>query len=213
VRSLGRAILTIVAVLMILNQFGFNMGPLLGERRRVGLAISFVRKSRARLRHWILSPARGTSSRWATSFASAPREGTSRTSRSGSCTFATRVGRYTSFRNGQITQVTNLTRSWEGVSVDVELAWGGTPTAPSRPFVAPPRHSATILRLPTALLSPPQVTGNREDRRRCRDAAERSRASIHIAGRRGARSAQAGSSRRLDEEGIATFVAPALPVV
>nr|MDQ2668829.1 mechanosensitive ion channel [Gemmatimonadota bacterium] len=48
VRSLGRAIITVVAVLMVLNQLDFNISPLLASAGVVGLAISFGSQSLVR---------------------------------------------------------------------------------------------------------------------------------------------------------------------
>src|ERR1700716_2648668 len=48
VRSIGRVVLTVVAVLMVLNQLDFNIAPLLARAGVVGLAVSFGSQSLVR---------------------------------------------------------------------------------------------------------------------------------------------------------------------
>src|SRR5674476_1217499 len=48
VRHLGRAVLTVVGVLMVLNQLDFNISPLLASAGVIGLAISFGSQSLVR---------------------------------------------------------------------------------------------------------------------------------------------------------------------
>ena len=47
-RSVGRAVLVIVTVLLVLGQLGFNIGPLLASAGVVGLAVSFGSQSLVR---------------------------------------------------------------------------------------------------------------------------------------------------------------------
>jgi small-conductance mechanosensitive channel len=209
-RSLGRAVLSIVAVLMILNQFGFNMGPLLASAGVVGLAISFGSQSLVRdfvtgfflqLEHQF---ALGDVIRIGTT------EGTVENITLRLVYLRDASGALHIIPNGQITQVTNLTRSWGRVSVDVEVAWKDADRAGDAI-----RHAATLLgddpAFADALLDPPQVTGiekiaggavtlrtvARVDPYRRDDVARALRGRIKQA---------------LDEKGIATFIAPALPV-
>ena len=48
VRNLGRAVLTVVGVLMVLNQLDFNISPLLASAGVLGLAVSFGSQSLVR---------------------------------------------------------------------------------------------------------------------------------------------------------------------
>ena len=48
VRSLGRAVLTVVGILMVLDQLDFNISPLLASAGVVGLAVSFGSQSLVR---------------------------------------------------------------------------------------------------------------------------------------------------------------------
>lgn len=211
VRSLGRAVLTIVAVLMVLNQLGFNMGPLLASAGVVGLAISFGSQSLVRdfvtgfflqLEHQF---ALGDVIRIGTT------EGTVENITLRLVYLRDASGALHIIPNGQITQVTNMTRAWGKVSVDVEVAWKDSDRAEEAI-----RRAATTMgddpAFADALLSPPQLTGlekiaggavtlrtvARVDPYRRDDVARALRSRIKQA---------------LDEEGIATFIAPAHPVV
>ena len=122
-RNLGRAILTIVGVLMVLNQLGFNISPLLASAGVVGLAISFGSQSLVRdfvtgfflqLEHQF---ALGDVIRIGTT------EGTVENITLRLVYLRDSNGALHIIPNGQIAQVTNLTRSWGRVAVDVEVAW------------------------------------------------------------------------------------------
>ena len=117
---------------------------------------------------------------------------------------------YDTFKRLKIAQVTNLTRSWGRVAVDVEVAWRDADRAGEAI-----RRAAQLLgddaEFVDALLDPPQVIGieklaggaitlrtvARVDPYRRDDVARALRGRIKQA---------------LDEKGIATFIAPALPV-
>jgi small conductance mechanosensitive channel len=204
VRSLGRAVLIVVAVLMVLNQLGFNMGPLLASAGVVGLAISFGSQSLVRdfvtgfflqLEHQF---ALGDVIRIGTT------EGTVENITLRLVYLRDGSGALHIIPNGQITQVTNLTRSWGKVSLDVEIAWKDTDHAAQ----AIGRAAKTLGEDPAfadALLDPPQVIGiekiaggavtlrtvARVDPYRRDDVARALRSRIKQA---------------LDEEGIATYV-------
>jgi small conductance mechanosensitive channel len=196
---------------MILNQFGFNMGPLLASAGVVGLAISFGSQSLVRdfvtgfflqLEHQF---ALGDVIRIGIT------EGTVENITLRLVYLRDASGALHIIPNGQITQVTNLTRSWGRVAVDVEVAWKES----DRAMKAIARAAQAVgddAEFADALLSPPQVTGiekiaggavtlrtvARVDPYRRDDVARALRSRIKQA---------------LDADGIATFVAPALPVV
>jgi small conductance mechanosensitive channel len=112
--------------------------------------------------------------------------------------------------NGQITQVTNLTRAWGRVAIDVDVAWRDADRAERAV-----RDAAEALgkdpAWADALLDPPRVTGieklaggsvtlrtiARVDPYRRDDVARDLRQRIKLA---------------LDQAGIATFIPPALPI-
>ncbi|MEO5817207.1 MAG: mechanosensitive ion channel family protein [Gemmatimonadaceae bacterium] len=209
VRSLGRAILTIVAVLMILNQFGFNMGPLLASAGVVGLAISFG--SQSLVRDFVTGFFLQLEHQFA--LGDVIRIGTT----SGVVENITlrlvylrdSSGALHIIPNGQITQVTNLTRSWGKVWVDVDVPWKDS----DRAMESIERAAKALEDDPAftdALLSPPQVAGiekiaggavtlrtvARVDPYRRDDVARALRVRI---------------KQSLDEDGIATFIAPVFP--
>src|SRR4029079_10707715 len=122
-RSVGRAVLVIVTALLVLGQLGFNIGPLLASAGVVGLAVSFGSQSLVRdfvtgfflqLEHQF---ALGDVIRIGAV------EGTVENITLRLVYLRDATGALHIIPNGQITQVTNLTRSWGRLSVDVELAW------------------------------------------------------------------------------------------
>jgi small conductance mechanosensitive channel len=158
VRSFGRAVLTVVAVLMVLNQLDFNISPLLASAGVVGLAVSFGSQSLVRdyvtgfflqLEHQF---ALGDVIRIGTV------EGTVENITLRLVYLRDSNGALHIIPNGQIVQVTNLTRAWGRISVDVEVAWGEVERAQGA--VA---HAAKQLggdpEFTDALLDPPRVTG------------------------------------------------------
>jgi moderate conductance mechanosensitive channel len=209
VRSLGRAILTVVGVLMVLNQLDFNISPLLASAGVVGLAISFGSQSLVRdyvtgfflqLEHQF---ALGDIIRVGLV------EGTVENITLRLVYLRDSNGALHIIPNGQIAQVTNLTQSWGRVAVDIDLQWKDTDRA-----TAAIRHAAESLGKDPAwadsLLDPPRVTGiekiaggsvtlrtvARVDPYRRDDVARDLRGRIKAA---------------LDAEGIATFVPSAPP--
>ena len=211
VRSLGRAILTIVAVLMVLNQFGFNIGPLLASAGVVGLAVSFGSQSLVRdfvtgfflqLEHQF---ALGDVIRIGTT------EGTVENITLRLVYLRDANGALHIIPNGQIAQVTNFTRSWGRVAVDVEVAWRDADRAADSI-----RRAAGALggdpAFADALLDPPQVTGIEK----IAGGAVTLRSIVRVDPYRRddvARALRARIKQALDEDGIATFIAPVLPVV
>lgn len=209
VRSLGRAVLTVVGVLMVLNQLDFNISPLLASAGVVGLALSFGSQSLVRdyvtgfflqLEHQF---ALGDIVRVGTV------EGTVENITLRLVYLRDASGALHIIPNGQIAQVTNLTQSWGRVAVDIDVPWKDADRA-----TAAIRHAAESLGEDPAwadsLLDPPQVTGiekiaggsvtlrtvARVDPYRRDDVARDLRGRIKQA---------------LDAEGIATFIPSALP--
>ncbi len=158
VRSLGRAVLTVVGVLMVLNQLDFNISPLLASAGVVGLAISFGSQSLVRdyvtgfflqLEHQF---ALGDIIRVGTV------EGTVENITLRLVYLRDASGALHIIPNGQIAQVTNLTQSWGRVAVDVEVAWRDADRATD----AIGKAAADLGADPAwadSLLDPPRVTG------------------------------------------------------
>jgi len=158
VRNAGRALLTVVGVLMVLNQLAFNISPLLASAGVVGLAISFGSQSLVRdyvtgfflqLEHQF---ALGDVVRIGTA------EGTVENITLRLVYVRDGSGGLHMIPNGQINQVVNLTRSWGRVSQDVDVAWRDSDRATEAL-----RRAASALAgdkaFTDALLDPPRVTG------------------------------------------------------
>jgi len=158
VRDVGRAVLTVVAVLMVLNQLDFNISPLLASAGVVGLAVSFGSQSLVRdyvtgfflqLEHQF---ALGDVIRIGTA------EGTVENITLRLVFIRDGTGALHMIPNGQINQVVNLTRSWGRVAQDVDVAWRDSDRAAEAL-----RRAASSLAddkaFADALLDPPRVTG------------------------------------------------------
>jgi len=158
VRNVGRAVLTVVAVLMVLNQLDFNISPLLASAGVVGLAVSFGSQSLVRdyvtgfflqLEHQF---ALGDIVRIGTA------EGTVENISLRLVYVRDGTGALHMIPNGQINQVVNLTRSWGRVFQDVDVAWRDSDRAAEAL-----RRAASSLAddkaWTDALLDPPRVTG------------------------------------------------------
>ncbi len=158
VRNIGRAVLTVVAVLMILNQLDINISPLLASAGVVGLAVSFGSQSLVRdyvtgfflqLEHQF---ALGDVIRIGAA------EGTVENITLRLVYLRDANGAVHIIPNGQIAQVTNLTESWGRVTVDIEVAWRDADKA----TVAVKRAAGALGTDPTladALLDAPEVAG------------------------------------------------------
>jgi small-conductance mechanosensitive channel len=209
-RSVGRAVLVIVTVLLVLGQLGFNIGPLLASAGVVGLAVSFGSQSLVRdfvtgfflqLEHQF---ALGDVVRIGAF------EGTVENITLRLLYLRDASGALHIIPNGQITQVTNLTRAWGRVAVDVEVAWRDADRA-ERAVTQAATGLGADPAWADALLDPPRVTGiekigggaitlrtiARVDPYRRDDVARDLRLRI---------------KRAFDEAGIATFVPPTLPI-
>jgi small conductance mechanosensitive channel len=209
-RSVGRAVLVVVTVLLVFGQLGFNIGPLLASAGVVGLAVSFGSQSLVRdfvtgfflqLEHQF---ALGDVVRIGAF------EGTVENITLRVVYLRDASGALHIIPNGQIAQVTNLTRAWGRVAVDIEIAWADAERA-ERAVIRAAKVLGNDPEWADALLDPPRVTGiekigagaitlrtiARVDPYRRDDVARELRLRI---------------KRALDEAGIATFVTPALPI-
>ncbi|HET7186517.1 MAG TPA: mechanosensitive ion channel family protein [Gemmatimonadaceae bacterium] len=158
VRSLGHAILTVVGILMVLQQLDFNISPLLASAGVVGLAVSFGSQSLVRdyvtgfflqLEHQF---ALGDVIRIGSV------EGTVENITLRLVYLRDGTGALHIIPNGTITQVTNLTRSWGRVAVDSEVGWRDA----DRALGAVQKAAESLGADPAwadALLDPPRVTG------------------------------------------------------
>src|SRR6476620_4353278 len=158
VRSLGHAILTVVGILMVLQQLDFNISPLLASAGVVGLAVSFGSQSLVRdygtgrflqLEHQF---ALGDVIRIGTV------EGTVENITLRLVYLRDATGALHIIPNGQITQVTNLTRAWGRVAIDVEIAWRDVDRA-EEAMIEAADELGSDRAWASALLYPPRVLG------------------------------------------------------
>jgi small-conductance mechanosensitive channel len=208
VRSLGRAILTVVGVLMVLNQLDFNISPLLASAGVVGLAISFG--SQSLVRDYVTGFFLQLEHQFALGdvIRVGAVEGSVENITLRLVYLRDASGALHIIPNGQIAQVTNLTRSWGRVAVDVEVSWRDADRA-TEAMQAAAKLLGDDPAWADSLLDPPRVTGiekiagggvtlrmiARVDPYRRDDVARDMRARIKAA---------------MDAAGIATFI-PSLP--
>ena len=158
VRNVGRAALTVVGVLMVLNQLGFNIGPLLASAGVVGLAVSFG--SQSLVRDYVTGFFLQLEHQFALGdvIRIGGVEGTVENITLRLVYLRDANGSLHIIPNGAIAQVTNLTRSWGRISVDVEVAWKDADMA-----IAALTTAAAVLganaAYEDALLDPPRFTG------------------------------------------------------
>jgi moderate conductance mechanosensitive channel len=157
-RNMARAILLVITLLLVVGQLGFNISPLIASAGVLGLAISFGSQSLARdfvtgfflqLEHQF---ALGDVIRIGAV------EGTVENITLRLVFLRDATGALHIIPNGQIAQVTNLTRSWGRVNVDVEVPWRDADRAKE----AVDRAARALGEDPAwadALLDPPRVTG------------------------------------------------------
>jgi moderate conductance mechanosensitive channel len=209
-RNMARAILVVITALLVVGQLGFNISPLIASAGVLGLAISFGSQSLARdfvtgfflqLEHQF---ALGDVIRIGGV------EGTVENITLRLVYLRDASGALHIIPNGQIAQVTNLTRSWGRVAVDVEVPWRDADRAKDAVTRAA-KELGEDAAWADALLDPPSVTGieklsggavtlrtiARVDPYRRDDVARDLRRRIKVA---------------LDEAGVATFVPLPLPV-
>jgi small-conductance mechanosensitive channel len=158
VRSLGRAVLTVVGILMVLDQLDFNISPLLASAGVVGLAVSFG--SQSLVRDYVTGFFLQLEHQFALGdvIRIGPVEGTVESITLRLVYLRDGTGALHIIPNGQITQVTNLTRSWGRVAIDSEVAWRDS----DRALIAVQKAAESLGSDPAwadALLDPPRVTG------------------------------------------------------
>jgi small-conductance mechanosensitive channel len=158
VRSLGRAVLTVVGILMVLDQLDFNISPLLASAGVVGLAVSFG--SQSLVRDYVTGFFLQLEHQFALGdvIRIGAVEGTVENITLRLVYLRDATGALHIIPNGQIAQVTNLTRSWGRVAVDSEVAWRDSDRA-----LGAVRKAAEALGADPAwadaLLDPPLVMG------------------------------------------------------
>lgn len=157
-RSIGRVILTVVAVLMVLNQLDFNISPLLASAGVVGLAVSFG--SQSLVRDYVTGFFLQLEHQFALGdvIRVGAVEGTVESITLRLVYLRDSSGALHIIPNGTITQVTNLTRAWGRVAVDVDVLWKDT----DRALEAVQEAAEALGRDPAwadALLDPPRATG------------------------------------------------------
>jgi small conductance mechanosensitive channel len=158
VRSIGRVVLTVVAVLMILNQLDFNISPLLASAGVVGLAVSFG--SQSLVRDYVTGFFLQLEHQFALGdvIRVGAVEGTVENITLRLVYLRDSSGALHIIPNGAITQVTNLTRSWGRVVVDVDVPWKDS----DRAQTVMQEAAESLGKDPAwadALLDPPRVVG------------------------------------------------------
>ncbi len=158
VRSFGRAVLTVVGVLMVLDQLDFNISPLLASAGVIGLAVSFG--SQSLVRDYVTGFFLQLEHQFALGdvIRIGAVEGTVENITLRLVYLRDGTGALHIIPNGQIAQVSNLTRSWGRVAVDVEVAWRDSDLA----VVAVQQAAESLGADPAwadALLDPPRVIG------------------------------------------------------
>ena len=158
VRHIGRGVLTIVGVLMVLDQLDFNISPLLASAGVVGLAVSFGSQSLVRdyVTGFFLQLEHQFSLGDVIRIGSV--EGTVENITLRLVYLRDASGALHIIPNGQIAQVTNLTRSWGRVAIDVEVPWRDADRAMAAVLRAADKLGADP-EFADALLDPPRVTG------------------------------------------------------
>jgi moderate conductance mechanosensitive channel len=158
VRDMGRAALTVVGVLMLLDQLDLNISPLLASAGVVGLAVSFG--SQSLVRDYVTGFFLQLEHQFALGdiIRIGAVEGTVENITLRLVYLRDGTGALHIIPNGQIAQVTNMTRSWGRVAVDSEVAWRDS----ERAMAAVERAAAALGADPAwadALLDPPRVMG------------------------------------------------------
>jgi small conductance mechanosensitive channel len=209
-KNSARAFLVVITVLLVLGQLGFNLSPLIASAGVVGLAISFG--SQSLVRDYVTGFFLQLEHQFALGdvIRIGPVEGTVENITLRLVYLRDGNGALHIIPNGQITQVTNMTRSWGRISVDVEVPWRDADRAKTAIERAASALGADPA-LADALLDPPRVMGieklaggavtlrtvARVDPYRRDDVARELRQRIKSA---------------LDEEGVATFVPLPAPI-
>ena len=157
-RHVARALLVVVTALLVLGQLGFNVSPLLASAGVVGLAVSFGSQSLVRdfvtgfflqLEHQF---ALGDVIRIGTV------EGTVENVTLRLVYLRDGRGALHIIPNGQILQVTNLTRAWGNIVVDVDVPWTQADLAEAAVTRAGTQFGEDLA-WADALLASPRLTG------------------------------------------------------
>jgi small conductance mechanosensitive channel len=158
VRAAGRAILTVVGILMLLQQLDFNISPLLASAGVVGLAVSFG--SQSLVRDYVTGFFLQLEHQFALGdvIRIGAVEGAVENITLRLVYLRDGTGALHIIPNGQISQVTNLTRAWGRVAVDAEVPWRDSDRA-----LGAVQQAADALGADPAwsdaLLDPPRVMG------------------------------------------------------
>src|SRR4051812_14036596 len=155
-RNLARAVLVVITVLLVFGQLGFNISPLLASAGVVGLAVSFG--SQSLVRDYVTGFFLQLEHQFALGdvIRIGAVEGTVENITLRLVYLRDASGALNIIPNGQITQVTNLTRAWGRVAVDVDVAWRDA----DRATEALKQAAASLAEAPEwtdALLEPPRV--------------------------------------------------------
>lgn len=158
VRHAGRAVLTVVGILMVLDQLDFNISPLLASAGVVGLAVSFG--SQSLVRDYVTGFFLQLEHQFALGdvIRIGAVEGTVENITLRLVYLRDGTGALHIIPNGQIAQVTNLTRAWGRVAVDSEVAWRDSDRAERAVQQAADSLGADPA-WADALLDPPRVMG------------------------------------------------------
>ena len=209
-RNAARALLLVITALLVLGQLGFNISPLLASAGVVGLAISFG--SQSLVRDYVTGFFLQLEHQFALGdvIRIGAVEGTVENITLRLVYLRDANGALHIIPNGQITQVTNTTRAWGRVTVDVDVAWKDV----DRARKAADRATTALGGDPAwadALLDPPRVMGIE----RFTAGAVTLRAVARVDPYRRddvARDLRQRIKAALDEEGVATFVPLAPPI-
>jgi moderate conductance mechanosensitive channel len=207
-RNMARALLLLITGLLVLGQLGFNISPLLASAGVVGLAVSFG--SQSLVRDYVTGFFLQLEHQFALGevIRIGAVEGTVENITLRLVYLRDGNGALHIIPNGQIAQVTNLTRSWGRVAVDIEVPWKDADRAKE----AVDRATNALGGDPAwsdALLDPPRFMGIE----RFAAGAVTLRAVARVDPYRRddvARDLRQRIKSALDEEGIATFV-PLVP--
>jgi small-conductance mechanosensitive channel len=157
-RNMARALLLVITVLLVLGQLGFNISPLLASAGVVGLAVSFG--SQSLVRDYVTGFFLQLEHQFALGdvIRIGGVEGTVENISLRLVYLRDGNGALHIIPNGQIAQVSNLTRSWGRVFVDVEVRWSDA----DRGRTAVERATSGLAEDPAwadALLEPPRFVG------------------------------------------------------
>jgi moderate conductance mechanosensitive channel len=206
-RNMARALLLVITVLLVLGQLGLNISPLIASAGVVGLAVSFG--SQSLVRDYVTGFFLQLEHQFALGdvIRIGGVEGTVENITLRLVYLRDGNGALHIIPNGQIPQVTNLTRSWGRIAVDIEVPWKDS----DRARQALERAASALGEDPAwadALLDPPRFSGIE----RFANGAVTLRVVARVDPYRRddvSRDLRQRIKQSLDDEGIATFVPPA----